>query len=191
MAEQYIRAFRLSNCRTTESIFVSKSQRTLVLTCSVRCEYLFPVALFQWKLSKESIFCSARIFCPSAKTHGWKAAERIAELPAKQRKRAKLCDRETHGPDRPCVLDYAANCFNFGRYRARGHQQAGGSGPAKIMLPACQHRKMNRTMNCLARELALRADSPGLPSMMVPVRLTPAVMTLCTAAGKVMVTGFL
>ena len=74
-AEQYIRAFRLSNCRTTESIFVSQSQRTLVLTCSVRCEYLFPVALFQWKLSKESIFCSARLFCPSAKTHGWRVPE--------------------------------------------------------------------------------------------------------------------
>lgn len=25
------------------------------------------------------------------------------------------------------------------------------------------HRKMNRTMNCLARELALRAVSSGLP----------------------------
>ena len=46
-------------------------------------------------------------------------------------------------------------------------------------------------MNCVAKEEALSAVSPKVPSMMVSTRLTPVVITLCMAMGRAIFTNFL
>lgn len=60
---------------------------------------------------------------------------------------------------------------------------------APILIPI--HKKVNSVMNCVAKEEALNAVSPKVPSMMVSTRLTPVVITLCMAMGKAIFTNFL